>query len=96
MDPHLINALIAIVQMSVGALAGYLVSRNTKQLIKTKLRNVQLSAEIRARQSEEDVACAWLLSVGATQTLLTAKRELRKRTFDIYGRMVSMSPSSLH
>jgi len=51
--------------------------------------------EIRARQAEENIAAKWLVELGAYKAEITAKKELRKRTFEETNQSISVGPAEV-
>ena len=95
MQTETIVALITLIGTLAGTGLGIWSQRETKRLAGMERRIDRYKQEIRARQAGEDIACQWLVEVGAAQTHRTAMFALRQRTEDERGIRPAISPNEV-
>lgn len=94
MHPQIVSALIALAGTLAGLLISYVLNSKEKRIVKMQQRIDILTREVRARQTEETIACQKIAELSNTNEK-TVKINLRDKTEIECGIRPSMSPSSL-
>ena len=92
---EIISSIILVIGTLGGASIGVWSQREAKRLAGLQRRVDDLKAEIHARQCEEDVACGWLVELGANSSEQGAKLALHNRTEQEHSTRPRMSPGNL-
>ena len=92
---EIVSSIILVIGTLGGAFIGVWSQREARRLDRLQRRVEALTAEIDARQCEEETACRWLVELGVNPTKYGAKLTLRERTYQEFARKPHMSPSDL-
>jgi hypothetical protein len=95
MNSQIISSGFGVLGTLGGTLIGLLANRQARRMLRLERRVKRYRSDIRARQSEENIAACWIVELGGAGSLQVAKRKLRERTEQETGLRPFIEPSEV-